>query len=212
MTGDLTQVVNEATPYVVAAAGAYGGSVLEKAQQEAAEATVGVGRRPAQRIFGVREKGEPVPEALADVIDDPDDADDVGALRKAIRKALTAWRDGPARASVVLVHWPGGQGKTRLAGWLANDSHRQGWAVAQAVDRPAGRRPGAGRGRAAAGRRGLRGAVAGPEAGTDGGDGVASPASPSAPRRSPRRWRRSRTRWAFPSPRWRHHRAWTTRR
>lgn len=88
MSGDLVQVVNDAAPYVVAAASAYGSAVLAKAEQEAADATVGVGRRVAQKIFGVREKDEPVPEPLADVIDDPEDPDNVGALRKAIRKAL----------------------------------------------------------------------------------------------------------------------------
>lgn len=90
MGGDVVQVVNEATPYVVAAAGAYGGALLAKAQQEAADATVGVGRRLAQKIFGVRGEGEPTPEVLADVIEDPDDSDNLGALRKAIRKMLIA--------------------------------------------------------------------------------------------------------------------------
>ena len=88
--GDVVQVVNESAPYVVAAASAYGAAVLEKAQQEAADATVGVGRRLALKIFGTRGKGEPVPEALADVIEDPVDLDNLAALRKAIRKALAA--------------------------------------------------------------------------------------------------------------------------
>jgi hypothetical protein len=81
-------VVNEATPYVVAAVGAYGAAVLEKAQQEAADATVGVGRRLAQRVFGVHRRGEQVPEVLADAIHDPHDLDNLGALRIAIRKRL----------------------------------------------------------------------------------------------------------------------------
>ena len=38
--------------YVTAAIRAYGGAVLEKAQDDAAEATVGLGRRVLQRIFG----------------------------------------------------------------------------------------------------------------------------------------------------------------
>jgi tetratricopeptide (TPR) repeat protein len=53
------------------------------------------------------------------------------------QEALIAWRDGKARASVLLVHGPGGQGKTRLAGWLATHSHRRGWTVTQAVDQDA---------------------------------------------------------------------------
>ncbi|MCW2918240.1 MAG: hypothetical protein JWN52_6308 [Actinomycetia bacterium] len=90
MSGDLAQVVSEVTPYVVAAATTYGGAVLAKSQEEAANATVGVGRRLVQRIFGTQEEGEEVPEALADVIADPEDADNLGALRKEIRKALAA--------------------------------------------------------------------------------------------------------------------------
>lgn len=102
MSGDLVQVVNEAAPYVVAAAGAYGSAVLAKVEQEAADATVGVGRRLAQKIFGVRDKDEPVPEALADVIEDPGDADNLGALRKAIRKALAADEELAVRVAAMV--------------------------------------------------------------------------------------------------------------
>ena len=76
--------------YVTAAIGAYGGAVLEKAQDDAAEATVGLGRRVLQRIFGTRAAGEQVPEPVADVAADPQDEDAVAALRLAIRKALAA--------------------------------------------------------------------------------------------------------------------------
>jgi hypothetical protein len=90
MSGDLAQVANDVAPYVTAAVSAYGASVLARAQEEAATATVGVGRRLVQRIFGTRQEGEQVPEVLADVITDPQDADNLGALRKAIRKALAS--------------------------------------------------------------------------------------------------------------------------
>lgn len=41
---------------------------------------------------------------------------------------LAAWRDDPAPGvSVLLVHGPGGQGKTRLAGEFAVESAEQGW-------------------------------------------------------------------------------------
>ncbi|MGI5417280.1 hypothetical protein [Actinomadura luteofluorescens] len=85
---DVAQVAAEVTPWVVSAAGAYGGAVLARSQEQAAEVTVGWGRRIALRVFGVREDGEPVPEELADLIDDPDDPDGIAALRKKIKKML----------------------------------------------------------------------------------------------------------------------------
>ncbi|TMQ97835.1 hypothetical protein ETD83_19790 [Actinomadura soli] len=76
------------TQYVTMAAGAYGGAMLARTQDQAADVTVGLGQRLAQRIFGVRGEGEEVPEPLADVIDDPANGDNQAALRKPIRKAL----------------------------------------------------------------------------------------------------------------------------
>lgn len=90
MSAELVQLASETMPYVTAAASAYGGAVLTKAKDEAAGATVDLGRRVLQKIFGKREPDEEVPEALADVIEDPADADNQAALRKAIRKALEA--------------------------------------------------------------------------------------------------------------------------
>ncbi|WP_131969471.1 hypothetical protein [Actinomadura sp. KC06] len=78
------------TQYVATAAGAYGVAVLARTQDQAADATLGVGRRLAQRIFGVRADGEEVLEPLADVIDDPDDGDNRAALHEAVHKALAA--------------------------------------------------------------------------------------------------------------------------
>lgn len=87
---DVAQVAGEVTPWVVSAAGAYGAAVLARTQEQAAEATVGWGRRIALRVFGVREDGDPVPEELADVIDDPDDPDGIAVLRKKVKKMLAA--------------------------------------------------------------------------------------------------------------------------
>src|SRR5580692_4849616 len=43
---------------------------------------------------------------------------------------LVAWRDHPQPGvSVLLVHAPGGQGKTRLAGQFATDSSAAGWTI-----------------------------------------------------------------------------------
>jgi hypothetical protein len=87
---EVATVAADVVPYVSAAAAAYGGAVLAKVRDDAADATVGLGRRLLQRIFGVRDEGEPVPEAVADVVADPADEDALAALRLAVRKALAA--------------------------------------------------------------------------------------------------------------------------
>ena len=90
MGGDVASLAAEMTPYVSAAVGAYGGAVLAKVQDEAADATVGLGRRLLQRIFGSRSLGEPLPGPLADLAASPQDEDALAAVRLAIRKALAA--------------------------------------------------------------------------------------------------------------------------
>jgi hypothetical protein len=76
--------------YAIAAIRAFGNSVLNKAQDDAAEATIGLGRSALQKIFGTRKAGEPLPEPLADAVADPEDEDVMATLRLAIRKALVA--------------------------------------------------------------------------------------------------------------------------
>jgi hypothetical protein len=76
-------------PYASAAVGAYGGAVLAKARDEAADATVGLGRRLLQRIFGSHQDGE-LPEPVAAVVADPTDKKALEALGQAIDEALAA--------------------------------------------------------------------------------------------------------------------------
>ena len=90
MSGDVVSLAAEMTPYVSAAVGAYGGAVLAKVRDEAADATVGLGRRLLQRVFGSRSAGEPMPGPLADLAASPQDEDAFAAVRLAIRKALAA--------------------------------------------------------------------------------------------------------------------------
>ena len=49
---------------------------------------------------------------------------------------LRRWRDEQARSALLLVHGPGGQGKTRLAAEFAAECRRAGWAVLTAVPDP----------------------------------------------------------------------------
>lgn len=90
MAGEVATFVADATPYMTAAVSAYGGAVLAKARDDAADATVGVGRRLLQRVFGHRKEDEPLPEQLAELVSYPDDADVLAALRLAVRRQLEA--------------------------------------------------------------------------------------------------------------------------
>ena len=89
MEGELAVLVGEVAPYVTAAVGAFGGAVLARANDQAADATVGLGRRILRLIFGTRAAGE-VPEPVADLAADPGDPDLQAALRVAIYKLLAA--------------------------------------------------------------------------------------------------------------------------
>lgn len=98
MGGDVVSLATEMTPYVSAAVGAYGGAVLAKVRDEAADATVGLGRRLLQRVFGSRGEDEPLPEPLGALAADPADGDALAAVRLAIRQALA---DDPAMQAEV---------------------------------------------------------------------------------------------------------------
>jgi len=87
---EIAALVTQATPYMMAAVGAYGGAVLAKVRDDAADATVGVGRRLLQRVFGPKKEGEALPAPLAAAVVDPGDADAIAMLRYAIRQALEA--------------------------------------------------------------------------------------------------------------------------
>jgi hypothetical protein len=88
--GEVATLAAEVVPYASAAAAAYGGGVLAKVRDDAADATVGLGRRLLQRIFGTRADDEPLPGPVADVVADPGDEDALAALRLAVRRALAA--------------------------------------------------------------------------------------------------------------------------
>jgi hypothetical protein len=90
MAGEVATLVADATPYVTAAVGAYGGAVLAKVRDDAADATVGVGRRLLQRVFGRRAADEPLPASLAALAADLGDADALGTVRWSMRQALEA--------------------------------------------------------------------------------------------------------------------------
>ena len=83
-TGDVAAVVNDAWPFISAAVAGYGAAVLRISDEAAAEATVTLGRRILQRVFG---RGMP-PQALTDLAADLQDSDLQAALRVTLRKLL----------------------------------------------------------------------------------------------------------------------------
>jgi hypothetical protein len=107
MSGDVLSLAAETMPYVSAATAAYGGAVLALARDEAADATVGLGRRLLQRVFGIRYEGEPLPGPLADLAASQQDQDALAAVRLAIRKALAADPELEADLRSILASVPG---------------------------------------------------------------------------------------------------------
>ena len=107
MSADLVPLVG---PYVTAAVGAYGASVLARSQDAAADATVGLGRRILQRIFGTRDDGEQAPEVLAELAAEPGDEDLQAVLRVHIRKALAADTDLAREIRAMLADAPEASG------------------------------------------------------------------------------------------------------
>ncbi|SEH02448.1 hypothetical protein SAMN05444920_126106 [Nonomuraea solani] len=87
---DVSAVVALLMPYVSAAIGAYGSAVLTKAQDVAADETVGLGRRLLQRVWQRPESRAELESAVSDRVQAPDDDDSLAALRLQIKKALAA--------------------------------------------------------------------------------------------------------------------------
>ncbi len=87
---EVAALAGQLMSYAIAAIRAFGDRVLNNAQDDAAEATIGLGRSVLQKIFGTRKVGEPLPEPLADAVADPEDDDAMATLRLALRQALAA--------------------------------------------------------------------------------------------------------------------------
>lgn len=90
---EIATLVADASPYLTAAAAAYGMKVLEDVRDDAAAGTADLGRRLLQRVFGRNKHGEPLPASLVQMVSTPDDADALGTLRLEIRQQLTAHTD-----------------------------------------------------------------------------------------------------------------------
>ncbi|MFE4533661.1 hypothetical protein ACFRKB_01160 [Streptomyces scopuliridis] len=95
---DALAVATEVTPYITAAVAAYGTAVLTRTTDTAADATVSLGRRIAQRLWSREESREAIEGAVSDLAQVPDDEDFQALLRAHIKRALL---DDPALATEI---------------------------------------------------------------------------------------------------------------
>ncbi|MEU1734995.1 hypothetical protein [Streptosporangium sp. NPDC020145] len=87
---NVADLANQVTPYVVAAIGAYGGAVLAKTQDLAADESVNLGRRLLRRFVKREESRDRIESAVQDLADEPEDEDALAALRGQLKRALAA--------------------------------------------------------------------------------------------------------------------------
>ncbi|GEK02027.1 hypothetical protein TNCT1_43030 [Streptomyces sp. 1-11] len=94
MDAEAVQLVEQAGPYLTAAVGAYGAVVLTRAQDAAADATVGLGQRILQSLWRRGdEAGRAELERVVDeAADEQDDVYSAAVLSRLLRRAL---RDDP---------------------------------------------------------------------------------------------------------------------
>lgn len=84
------------TPYMAAAARAYGEAVLDAAPETNPDTDTALGRRLLQEILGTRDSNEPLPDAVQALTMDPEDPQARDTLQEHVQGALT---DDPALAA-----------------------------------------------------------------------------------------------------------------
>ncbi|WP_216207982.1 hypothetical protein [Amycolatopsis aidingensis] len=85
---DVAALVEQVYPAVESAVAAYGTEVLTKAQEAAADGTVGLGQRLLAKLFSRKGVQENVEQAVTDLAGALDDPDFQAALRAQLKKAL----------------------------------------------------------------------------------------------------------------------------
>ncbi|MDT0487766.1 hypothetical protein [Streptomyces doebereineriae] len=90
MSAEIAQLVEQAGPAVTAAVGAYGAAVLTRAQDAAAEATVGLGQRILQLVWRRRDEAgrTELEQVVGEAADEQDDTYSTAVLGRLLRHAL----------------------------------------------------------------------------------------------------------------------------
>lgn len=105
MGAEIAELVQQSGPYLTAALGAYGGAVLTRAEDAAADATANAGRRLLRAVWHRRgPEGQAALEAaVQDAAEESGDEDAQAALRQQLRRAL---REDPALLAEVAALLP----------------------------------------------------------------------------------------------------------
>ncbi|MFJ4785908.1 hypothetical protein [Streptomyces sp. NPDC088794] len=95
MSSEIVQLVEQAGPAVTAAVSAYGVAVLTRAQDAAAEATVGLGQQILQLVWRRRDEASrtELERVVGEAADEQDDAYSTAVLSRLLKRAL---QDDPA--------------------------------------------------------------------------------------------------------------------
>lgn len=104
MGAEIVQLAGQAAPAVTAAVGAYGAAVLTRAQDAAADATVGLGQRIIQLVWRRRdEAGRTELERVVDeAADEQDESYTATVLGRLLRRALQEDAELRAELSAML--------------------------------------------------------------------------------------------------------------
>ncbi|MFG2985477.1 hypothetical protein ACGFYQ_30170 [Streptomyces sp. NPDC048258] len=124
---DASLTAAEITPYVVSAIGAYGTAVLTRARDQAADATVSLGREILQRFTRRNRHRQELESAVADVAEAPQDPDFQAALRGQLRRILEGDPEFTAELGVLLAQ--SGARVTALGERAVNVGHMTGGTV-----------------------------------------------------------------------------------
>ena len=90
MNNEVVEIVDQAGPYLIAALGAYGSAVLNRAEDAAVDATANLGHRILQTVWRSRagRGASELETVVREAADEPEGPDAMAALRQQIRRAL----------------------------------------------------------------------------------------------------------------------------
>ncbi|WP_322500235.1 hypothetical protein TR631_37950 [Streptomyces rochei] len=130
MSAEVAELMEQVSPYLTAALGAYGGAVLTRSEDATADASANLGRHILHTVWCRRSEVDQsaLETAVHDAAEDTEDADAAAALRQQVKRAL---RDdaGLRRELIGLLPEPSGTVTISASGNRAIAAHSIGTAI-----------------------------------------------------------------------------------